>query len=124
MPAELLDFARQAVEQALKDPLALARSLGEYLTEPKANVWFEAGDVPDRLQQVTLARSTRMLYDDKHVFINGEAFRAAGRDAALMRRLADQRTLGPADLARASAGALELLLSWCDDGWLVAGDAP
>ena len=124
VPAELLDFARQAVEQALKDPLALARSLGEYLTEPKANVWFEAGDVPDRLQQVTLARSTRMLYDDKHVFINGEAFRAAGRDAALMRRLADQRTLGPADLARASAGALELLLSWCDDGWLVAGDAP
>ena len=124
VPAELLDFARNAVEQALKDPLALARSLGEYLTEPKANVWFEAGDVPDRLQQVTLARSTRMLYDDKHVFINGEAFRAAGRDAALMRRLADQRTLGPADLARASAGALELLLSWCDDGWLVAGDAP
>jgi hypothetical protein len=24
---------------------------------------------------------TRMLYDDRHVFINGEAFRVGGRDA-------------------------------------------
>ena len=123
IPAALQAFALKAVEQALKDPLALARVLGAYLTEPKANVWFDGGDTPDSLQHVALARSTRMVYDEQHIFINGEAFRAAGRDATLMRRLADQRELGRADLARASAGALDLLTSWCEDGWLIANHA-
>ena len=34
-----------------------------------------------------LDRRTRMLYDDRFVFINGESFRAGGRDAKLMHRL-------------------------------------
>ena len=41
-----------------------------------------------------------------------------------MRRLADQRELGRADLARASAGALELLTVWCEDGWILANEVP
>ena len=63
---------------------------------------------------------TRMLHDARHVFINGEAWRAAGADAALMRRLADRRSLDEADLARASDAARELLRSWCEAGWLHA----
>ena len=55
-----------------------------------------------------------------NVFINGESYRAAGRDATLMRQLADQRALGPRDLARASDDALELLSSWCDADWMPA----
>jgi 50S ribosomal protein L16 3-hydroxylase len=51
------------------------------------------------------------------VFINGESYRAAGRDATLMRRLADERQLTARELARASDDALELLSSWCDAGW-------
>jgi 50S ribosomal protein L16 3-hydroxylase len=51
------------------------------------------------------------------VFINGESYRAAGRDATLMRRLADERRLHSRDLARASDDALELLSAWCDAGW-------
>lgn len=43
--------------------------------------------------------------------------RASGKDAALMRRLADARALAPADLAKASDEALELLASWCEAGW-------
>ena len=39
-------FARDALRAALKDPLALDRALGEYLSEPKASVWFEAGAPP------------------------------------------------------------------------------
>jgi hypothetical protein len=50
-----------------------------------------------------------MLYDDAHVYLNGEAFRAGGRDATLMRALADARRLGPAALARLSAEARGLL---------------
>ncbi|MGF6345618.1 JmjC domain-containing protein [Variovorax sp. W2I14] len=121
MPTALQDFARKAVEAALRDPDAIDRALGESLTEPKANIWFdEGGDVPDATQQVALDRRTRMLYDTRHIYINGESFRAGGADAALMRKLADRRSLGPRELARASEGALALLGEWCEAGWVHA----
>ena len=120
IPATLQEFGRDALQRALAQPRALERALGEYLTEPKSNVWFEPGPEGVLLEQVVLDRRTRMMYDADHVFINGESYRAAGRDATLMRQLADQRTLGPRDLARASDGALELLSSWCDAGWMHA----
>ena len=118
IPVALQDFARDALQRALTQPRALERALGEYLTEPKSNVWFESGPEGVLLEQLVLDRRTRMMYDADHVFINGESYRAAGRDATLMRQLADQRTLGARDLARASDDALELLSSWCDAGWL------
>ena len=117
IPAGLHDFAREALSKALAEPLVLERALGEYLTEPKACVWFEPGDERVMLEGVRLDRKSRMMYDAHHVFINGESYRAAGRDATLMRRLADQRQLAPRDLARASDDALELLSAWCDAGW-------
>lgn len=121
MPAALQDFARKAVQAALRDPDAIDRALGESLTEPKANVWFgEGGEMPEAAQRVALDRRTRMLYDTRHIFINGESFRAGGADATLMRRLADQRALGARELARASEGALALLGEWCESGWLHA----
>ena len=36
-------FAARCVERGAADPQALDRALGEYLTEPKASVWFEGG---------------------------------------------------------------------------------
>ena len=120
VPDAMAAFARDAVAGALKDPLAVERALGEYLTEPKSNVWFEAARVPKRLRSVVLDARTRMLHDRRHVFINGEAWRAAGRDAALMRELADRRSLDAKALQGASDGALDLLRSWCEAGWLHA----
>jgi 50S ribosomal protein L16 3-hydroxylase len=117
IPAAMHAFAREALERALSEPLALERALGEYLTDPKPSVWFEPGEAPGMIERVALDRRTRMMYDDKHIFINGDSYRAGGRDATLMRKLADQRSLAPADLARASDEALELLASWCDAGW-------
>ncbi len=117
LPAELERFARQALQQVLKEPLALTRALGETLSEPKAHVWFEAGARPGGRWGVALDRRTRMLYDAHHVFINGESYRAAGRDATLMHKLADQRGLGAAEVASASKAARELLQAWCEDGW-------
>jgi 50S ribosomal protein L16 3-hydroxylase len=61
-----------------------------------------------------------MMYDDHHVFINGESCRAAGTDARLMARLADARQLGPAELARLSRPARLLLSEWAQQGWLHA----
>ncbi|MFN7152361.1 MAG: JmjC domain-containing protein [Acidovorax sp.] len=117
IPVGLQDFARDALSRALAQPLVLERALGEYLTEPKASVWFEPGDAGVMLEGVCLDRRSRMMYDAHHIFINGESYRAAGRDATLMRRLANDRQLTSRDLARASDDALELLSSWCDAGW-------
>ena len=124
LPAELTEFARQAVASALKDPLALACALGEYLTEPKPSVWFDdASEQPSGAplfgaSNLVLDARTRMMYDEHHIFINGESYRAKGADAALMRRLADQRQLGAAELRKASASAQNLLGDWRDAGWL------
>lgn len=118
VPTELQRFATDAVQAALADPLALHRALGESLTEPKPNVWFETGTAPRRLGAVALDRRSRMMHDAKHVFLNGESWRAGGRDAALMRGLADRRELAAAEVSRASPGAVRLLRDWCEAGWL------
>ena len=122
IPTKLLVFARQAVEKAMADPDALARNLGEYLTEPKANVWFDEPEddvVLTRQNRVELSLRSQMMFDARHIFLNGESWRAAGKDATLMRRLADQRYLNPAELNKASDGAVSLLQEWIDEGWLV-----
>ena len=111
-------FAREAMAAALKQGGTLERALGEYLTEPKANVWFESQRAPRRLRAVRLDARSRMVYDARHIYLNGESWRAGGRDATLMRRLADRRALGARDLAGASEAAIDLLLSWCEAGWL------
>ena len=119
LPPALQHFAAAALQQALRDPQALARVLGEWLTEPKPNVWFEAG--PRRLppaRAVALDRRTRMMYDERHVFINGEAFRAGGPDARLLRRLADSRLLQAGERARLSTEARATLDEWARAGWL------
>ena len=121
IPADLARFAQEALEKALHDPLATQRALGEYLSEPKPQVWFESSeDEFDPSQGVCLDRRTQMLYDNAHVFINGESFRASGRDATLMRLLADQHHLRAADVKRLSVGAQDLLAQWVNDGWLQA----
>jgi 50S ribosomal protein L16 3-hydroxylase len=120
IPEALREFAAREVARWLADPQALACAVGEVLSEPKPAVWFDAGAPVARGQGVRLDRRTRMLYDDRHVFINGEAFRAAGRDATLMRRLADGRTLPARQVAALSDDARELLDQWAQAGWLHA----
>ena len=120
VPKALLEFARDAAQRALNEPLALERALGEALTEPKPRVWFDAGETLTQGQGAQLDRRSRMMYDKAHVFINGESYRAAGKDARLMRRLADERSLKADDVAHLSQGALDLLNQWAEDGWVRA----
>lgn len=121
MPPALLDFAQTALQDALKDPRAIARALGEYLSEPKANVWFDGGGASVD-GAVRLDRKTRMLFDADHVFINGESFHAGGKDAQLMRNLANARALSAAEVRRLSAGARALMEDWSAVGWLHPDD--
>ncbi len=71
----------------------LHRALGEMLSEPKARCLFDTPPVPARpvVAGWRWTARTRMMYDARHVYINGESFRVGGRDARLLRRLADRR---------------------------------
>ena len=122
VPKALQEFAAQAVAKALKDPQILNCLLGESLTEPKPNVWFDTPDLDDLPNyawptQVQLDRRTKMLFDAKHIFINGESFRAAGQDAKLLRKLANNKILSSAQAAQLSDDAAELMQAWWEEGW-------
>lgn len=116
MPETLQRFAREALQRTLAQPHLLERALGEWLSEPKAQQDFEPLLAPG--EGLQLAPGSRMLYDEHHVFLNGEALRASGRDATLMRRLADTRQLGAADRVRLSREAQQLVQDWLEEGWL------
>ena len=123
IPSEVFEFAQKAMLQAISDPVVLKRALGEYLSEPKANVWFDDTGAPQSWGAVSktglrLDRRTKMLLDDQHVFINGESFKASGRDAALLRQFANERVIDSRLLTRASVGAKSLLQIWLASGWI------
>jgi 50S ribosomal protein L16 3-hydroxylase len=82
-------------------------------------VWFdEPISEPDLSNGVLLDRRTKMMYDDRHVFINGESFRVSGMDARLLRQLADKRRLPSSSCVKLSDGAQEALLDWMSADWL------
>jgi 50S ribosomal protein L16 3-hydroxylase len=96
--------------------------LGESLTAPKTNVWFDSPDFDDLPhfewpKDVQLDRRTKMLFDAKHIFINGESFRASGLDARLLRKLAKDKALASAQAAQLSRNAAELMQAWWEEGW-------
>lgn len=118
IPAALEAFAVDALQRLLAERQSLACALGEVMTEPKPRIWFDEPAQDWMPGALRLDRRTRMMYDDRHIFINGESFRAGGADARLMRALADQRALDARQVARASEGAKALLQDWFDAGWL------
>jgi 50S ribosomal protein L16 3-hydroxylase len=118
IPAALARFAADAVQRLAARPAAIERALGEVLSEPKPHVWFTKRSAVPRLGAVALDRRTRMLYDSRHVFINGEAVPVRGRDAALLRALADERRLDARAVRGASAPVRALLAEWLAAGWL------
>ena len=122
IPLGMQQFAAKAVAKALKDPQLLNCLLGESLTAPKANVWFDTPDQDDLPnfvwpKDVQLDRRTKMLFDAKHIFINGESFKAAGQDAKLLRKLANDKFLPSAHAAQLSENAAELIQAWWEEGW-------
>lgn len=121
LPQSLVAFAQTAIQDAMKDPLAMGCALGEIMTSLKPQIWFEDSQAElDRESGIKLDAKTRMMYDAQHIFINGESYRAKGADAALMRLLADQRELPAQTMRKASQGALALLADWQAAGWLYA----
>jgi 50S ribosomal protein L16 3-hydroxylase len=108
----------------------IAIFLGEYLSEPKASVFFDpplkefspAGFARASTGRgIALSRKTQMLYRGRTIFINGESFDAGREDKILLIALADARRLDGAALEGASDDLRESLYTWYQDGWLVLG---
>lgn len=122
IPQALQVFAAEAVAKAMKNPQLLNCLLGESLTEPKPNVWFDPPD-QDQLSSfvwpthVLLDRRTKMLFDSFHIYINGESFKAGGRDAKLLRQLANDKHLPSVQARQLSEAAAELMQAWWEEGW-------
>ena len=118
LPPVLQRFAGAAIERLARDRALHARALGEVLSEPKPGTWFDRAARPAPAGSgLRLDRRTRMLYDRRHVFVNGEAYRARGRDATLLRRLADARALDAGAVRGLGAEARRWLDDWHAAGW-------
>jgi 50S ribosomal protein L16 3-hydroxylase len=124
IPSALAAFAADAVARFTADPQSLACALGEVLSEPKPRVWFDAGGSALLTGGVRLDRRSRMLYDEQRIYLNGESYRAGGRDARAMRSLADRRRLDAPAVARLSGEARRLLGEWASAGWVHDETAP
>ena len=131
IPVALQHFAMQALAKTIERPTVFTRLLGESLSEPKDHVWFQSTSTGKtnhigKIRKhpyplgIRLDTQTKMLYDDLFVFINGESWRATGKDKTLIRLLANQRNLSKADLTNASQDALDLIENWIDAGWVHA----
>jgi 50S ribosomal protein L16 3-hydroxylase len=93
------------------------RFIGAWLSEPKANVFFEPPQRPlsraafgrrvvaGRTAGVRLDRRSRMLYDAEHVYLNGAIVAALGQHPALA-ALADRRRLRDAGLPQSTIDIL------------------
>jgi 50S ribosomal protein L16 3-hydroxylase len=119
IPAALQVFAKEAVHKIMNEPHALNSALGEIMTEPKPSVWFEPGSPLMPGQGVRLNPASRMLYDDRCVYLNGESWRASAHQGRVLRLLADQRSLSANQLSRISADLQALFDQWLEDGWLL-----
>lgn len=133
-PAEIGNAMFQQVADAIakieftKDDVAIF--LGEYLSEPKPNVFFDRPARPmsvaafgesARKRGLVLSRKTQMLYRGRHVFINGESFYAGKADKPHLALLADQRCLKPEEMSGMSEDVFAALYAWYEDGWLGLG---
>ncbi|MGA7950022.1 MAG: winged helix domain-containing protein, partial [Thiobacillaceae bacterium] len=108
----------------------IAEFAGEYLSEPKPHVLFNAPD-PIMGRKVfgkslasrgaALDAKTRMLFSGRRIFINGETLLASGLEGRVLRTLADSRKLPPQ--SNLPAELQDMLYVWYEAGWLGLGPA-
>lgn len=133
-PGKVPKAYQQQIAQAIAalqiDRDAIAQFAGCFASDPKPQVVFAPPQPP--LSRAAFARlcgdatnggvrldaGALCLYDDKYLFINGDAFVIQG-DSRFWRQLADDRALPvPASVAKETVDAL---YAWYCDGWLHVG---
>jgi 50S ribosomal protein L16 3-hydroxylase len=101
------------------------RFIGRFLSEPKPGVVFtptraSRTAVRRRIRRagVRLDRRTQLLYDDARYYLNGDDAPLPRTDRSLLRKLADRRSLTPAECAALAPETLDLLCEWHRHGFL------
>jgi 50S ribosomal protein L16 3-hydroxylase len=124
LPAELVRGLTGTLKSLAWNRDFVEEATGRFMTEPKAHVSFEPPDKPITLATLRKAAArhglrldgrTRMTYNDKRIFANGEVFALPESGDAELRSLADQRCLPP---GKPAAAAEPLLLQWLNQGFL------
>jgi 50S ribosomal protein L16 3-hydroxylase len=127
IPRDMLATVTEELNKVRWDEEDVTIFLGEYLSEPKHNVFFTPVAKPltvGRFMEqaakkgLQLSPKTLMLYRGKHVFINGESFAVGRADKTVLDVLANERGLPGNLLDQASDDVLEALYTWYQDGWL------
>lgn len=108
----------------------IALFVGEYLSEPKAQIYFDAPEenlTRARFLQnakkngIKLSLKSQMLHRSNYVFINGTSFEVGDEDLAILTELANARQLSGTIIASASADVIDAFHTWHKDGWLRLG---
>ncbi|QCP51701.1 cupin domain-containing protein [Trinickia violacea] len=132
LPPALIDRVGAILAQIKWTERDIASFLGSYLSEPKANVVFDAPRRPlneaafirnASRSGIRLDRKTVLLYGPRSYFINGEEDRLL-RGQKWLAELADTRRLGAKRFVTLSAdGAVTALLhEWYCAGWVQVGE--
>jgi len=108
----------------------IARFLGEYLSEPKPHVAFEAPRRPLARNAflrragrdgVRLDLRTQLLYDARNMYLNGTRIDVPPGAREGLVRLADERALPAARVRTASAALASILYDWYRHGYAEPG---
>jgi 50S ribosomal protein L16 3-hydroxylase len=127
IPREMLATITEELNKVRFEEEDVTIFFGEYMSEPKHNVFFTPPPKPltvGRFMETAAKRGLKlspkslMLYRGKHVFINGESFAVNRADKIVLDVLANERRLSGEALARASDDVLEALYTWYSDGWI------
>ena len=130
IPREMLATITEELNKVRFEEEDVTIFFGEYMSEPKHNVFFTSPAKPltvGRFMETAAKRGLKlspkslMLYRGKHVFINGESFAVNRADKIVLDVLANERRLSGEALARASDDVLEALYTWYSDGWIELG---
>jgi len=112
------------------DDATAARFVGAHLSEPKPHVFFEPPKSPlaraafvSRAEKrgLELDLRTQLLYDDRHLYINGTSTTWPAKGGECLRQLANARALAPSGSRRLSQEAAAILYNWYRDGYLHTG---
>jgi 50S ribosomal protein L16 3-hydroxylase len=109
------------------DRRLVTQYLGSFLSEPKADVYFNPPSAPKsraafaagvRKRGLRLDRRTQWLYDDASIYVNGEATPWPVRDRSALMHLANTRALPAKQAATLSDGIMAFLHEGYRHGFL------
>lgn len=122
LPDQLIQATLDTLQRIRMDEAIAARFLGQWLTLPPDNAFFDPAETPVSLAaslpgsgRLTLDRCTRLMYSGSQLFINGEVAEHASEPG--LEALANQRSLSIAELQTLAPDTLALLDEWIQEGW-------